>query len=152
VDQADILQDLAEGLFLSGDDNAARQRLQEVEELIGSEYLIVPGEPMPQTELPSEHFWPLGKVERLRGKMAFTQGRIGAGLQHYILAYAYYERFSPDAVEKEDMVESLYNYLYELPVEQQQQVLELARIWVGEHGLEMEVGALLETLDALLGV
>jgi tetratricopeptide (TPR) repeat protein len=152
VNRADILQDLAEERFRSGDYAVAQRRLQEVEELIGSEYRIVPGEHVPGSELPSQYFWPLGKVERLRGEMAFTQEQFEQGLQHYVLAYAYFVRFSPDAVQKDDMLESLYIHLRDLPIERQQALVESVRAWTQEHDIGVDVGSFVEILESLLGV
>lgn len=152
IDQADVLEDLAEVLFSSGDRAAAEQCLEEVETLMGPEYRIVPGAEMPPEELPHENFAPLGKVEMLRGQMAFARGELEEGLRHYVLAYAYFGRFSPDAREKDIMVEYLYNHLRGAPVERQRETLEAIRTWVSEHNLEVEVGPFVETQEALLGV
>jgi tetratricopeptide (TPR) repeat protein len=152
TDRADILQDLAEVLFHSGDEAAAQDCLVEVEALIGPEHRIVPGEEMPGEEVPHERFAPLGKVEMLRGQMALTQGQIEEGLRHYVLAYAYFVRFSPDAIEKDVMVEYLYNDLRGVSLERQHQVLESVRTWIDQCGLGTEIGAFLEAQEALLGV
>jgi len=107
---------------------------------------------MPAEGLPHENFAPLGKVEMLRGQMAFAQGELEEGLRRYVLAYAYFGRFSPDAREKDIMVEYLYNHLRGAPVERQRETLEAIRTWVSEHNLEVEVGPFVETQEALLGV
>jgi hypothetical protein len=88
----------------------------------------------------------------LRGQMALTQGQIEEGLRHYVLAYAYFVRFSPDAIEKDVMVEYLYNDLRGVSLERQHQVLESVRTWIDQCGLGTEIGAFLEAQEALLGV
>jgi len=152
VDRADTLQDLAEVLFFSGDEAAARQRLTEVEELMGPKHRIVPGEHVPGEEQPHEHYAPLRKVEMLRGQMAFAQGQLEEGLRHYVLAYAYLVHFSPDATEKDTMVEYLYNHLRGVPVERQQEALETVRVWVHQYDLGVGVVSFVQTLEDLLGV
>jgi tetratricopeptide (TPR) repeat protein len=152
VDRADVLQDLAEVLFVTGDKDGAQQCLMEIEELIGPEYRILPGEQMPGEELPHDQFAPLGKVEMTRGQMAFAQGQLEQGLQHYVLAYAYFARFSPDAVEKDTLLEYLYKHLRDLPAERQQALLESVRAWVGQYDPDTDVGSFVLTLDDLLGV
>ena len=151
IERADTLQDLAEVFFDIGDQKTAQEHLTQVEELIGPEYRIVPGEPESGKDLPREYFAPLGKVEMLRGQMSFEQGQLVKGLQHYILAYAYFVRFSPDAVEKDTMVEYLYNHLREAPVEQRRGALEDVRVWARLHSMGVDVEPFLEILGNLLG-
>jgi tetratricopeptide (TPR) repeat protein len=152
IDRADTLQDLAETLFSSGDKEAARQCLVEVEELIGPEHRIVPGEHIPGEELPHEHFAPLGKVEMTRGQMAFAQGQLEEGLRHYVLGYAYFVRFSPDAVEKDTLLEYLYNRLRDLSVERQQVLVESIRTWAQQYDTGVDIESFVQTLEDLLGV
>jgi tetratricopeptide (TPR) repeat protein len=152
VNKADIRQDLAEGCFLSGDDSAAQEQLQAAEDLIGPEHRIVPGQPAPKEELPNEYFRPLGKIERLRGDMAFAQEQFEAGLQHYTLAYAYFMRFSPEAVEKDKILESLYRHLRDLPVEHQQSLVEMVRRSIQQYDIGLGLDLLAGTLTDLLGV
>jgi len=152
VDRADTLEDLAEVLFFSGDGVAARQCLEEVETLIGPEYRIVPGEQQPAAGLPNDHFVPLGKVEMMRGQMAFAREQLEEGLEHYVLAYGYFVRFSPDAVEKETLIEYVYNHLRDVSLERQQEVLASVRTWVDKYRLGTEAGGFLKTLQDLLGV
>lgn len=151
VDRANTLQDLAEVFFFSGDREVAQERLREVEELIGPEHQIIPGEHVPEEELPHEYFAPLGKVEMTRGQMAFAQGQLEKGLRHFVLAYAYFVRFSPEAVEKDTLVEYLYNHLRGASIERQQDVLESVQAWVEQYNLGVDVGSFLETLENLLG-
>jgi hypothetical protein len=152
VDRADILEDLAEVLFVSGDNAGVQQCLTEIEELMGPDHRIVPGEQTPGEELPHEHFAPLGKAEMLRGQMAFAQGQSEKGLQHYVLAYAYLARFSPDAVEKDTLLEYLYKRLRDLPIDRQQALMDSVRAWVHQYDPGVDVGSFVQTLDDLMGV
>jgi tetratricopeptide (TPR) repeat protein len=152
LEKADTLQDIAETLFFSGDEKTARKRLQQIEELIGEAHRIIPGERVPEPDAPHEHFAPLGKVEMTRGQMAFTRGDPEQGLQHYILAYAYLMHFSTDAVEKDTLLEYLYNRLRILPIERQQALLASISAWIQEHDTGVDVEPFVQTLKSLLGV
>ncbi|HET89580.1 MAG TPA: tetratricopeptide repeat protein, partial [Chloroflexi bacterium] len=152
VERGDAMQDLAEVLFLVGDLDAAQQCLAEVEALIGSDYRIVPGGQPPPESLPTEYFAPLAKVEMTRGQIAFDQGDSEIGIQHYVLAYVYFMRFSPDALEKYALVEYLYKRLHSLPVERQRVLMELIRMWAAQHNLGVDIGPFMEILESLVGV
>jgi tetratricopeptide (TPR) repeat protein len=153
IDRADTLQDLAEVLFASSDPSAAQRHLAQVEALIGPEYQIIPGKQVPAKELSHEYFAPLGKVEVLRGHMAFAQGHLEEGLQHYIIGYAYFMRFSPDALEKITMVEPVYNRMLSLPINDQRNLMESIRGWLTQHGdPDMKVANFVQNVGDLLGV
>lgn len=152
VERSDILQDLAETLFFSGDEAAARRCLAQVEELIGFEYHIIPGEHLPPENLPRDPFAPLGKVEMMRGQMAFAREQPEEGLKHYIMAYAYFVHFSPDAVEKDTLLEYLYRRLRDMPIEGQRALMASARSWGLQHDTGVDIGSFMQTLEDLLGV
>ncbi len=152
VDRADALQDLAEILFVAGDELSARQYLSEIEELIGVAHRIVPGEHVPEAGLAPEYFAPLGKAEMQRAQMALTQGRLQEGLEHYMAAYAYLERFSPDAEEKDTMLQYLYNNLRDRPVDELRSLFKDVRTWLQQNDLGVDLTPFLETLESLLGV
>lgn len=152
VERANVLQDLAEGLFLSGDISAARRQLAEIEKLIGEDYRITPGRHLPGEELPGEYFWPLGKVERLRGDMAFEEGNLEEGLHHYLISYAYFVRFSPDAVEKDTLVDGLYARLRDVEVEKKRELVESMHTGAQQHDVGVDAGPFVKTLKDLLGV
>jgi tetratricopeptide (TPR) repeat protein len=152
VEQADIVQDLAEVLFFSGDSPAARKCLAEIEGMLGPEHQIVPGKHLPDETLPREPFAPLGKVEMTRGQMAFAEGKVEEGLRHYMLAYAYLMRFSPDAVEKDVLLDYLYKRLRDMPVERQRALMESVRAWTKQHDMGVDISSFVQTLEDLLGV
>jgi tetratricopeptide (TPR) repeat protein len=152
VDQANALQDLADVLFLIGDQKGAEQCLVQVQELIGADHHIVPGQPMPKEGLPTEHFSPLGKVEMTRGQIAFSQNQFEDGLRHFVMAYAYFMRFSLDAAEQDSLVEYLYKRLHDLPVDQQQTLMETIRNWSREYNMDAYVGEFVQTISNLVGV
>lgn len=151
-ERANALQDLAETQFDLGDSKAALENLEKIEKLIGHEYLIVPGEQIPETGLPAQHFEPLGKMEMLRGQMAFARGNWQEGLQRNILAYAYFMRFSPDAVKKDTMVEYLYRHLQGLPIEYQEVLVRDAYTWINIYELGDDVVALVKAISELFGL
>jgi tetratricopeptide (TPR) repeat protein len=151
-EKADALQDLAETQFDLGDHRAALASLENIEALIGTEYLIIPGEQIPNPGLPSQHFEPLGKMEMLRGQMAFALGNWQDGLRHNVLAYTYFMRFSADAVKKTTMVEYLYRHLQILPVEQQQEILRGTYAWINDSKLSDTGIELLQAIGELFGI
>jgi len=151
-ERADALQDLAETLFDLGDSKGALEKLERIETLIGQEYLIILGKQTPEASLPAQHFEPLGKMEMLRGQMAFAAGEWQEGLQRNILAYAYFMRFSPDAVKKATMVEYLYKHLQGLSIERQETLVRGAYTWISTHKLGDDVVAFVEAISKLFGV
>ena len=148
VERADILQDLAETLFNAHNAEEANKRLKQVED-------ILPSATMAQTvgeRLPSQYYWPLGKAERLRGMMAFTQNQPESALQHFVLAYVYFVRFSPDALEKDALVDSLYTHLVTLPAKRQRELIESTRAWVESQGLpEADTNSFISIIADLVG-
>ena len=152
VDRANTLQDLAEILFLLGDDEAAEDRLAEVEALIGREHRLVPGEQAPPVELPTEYFAPLGKVEMTRGQISFARGQFTEGLRHFVLAYAYFVRFSPEAGEKDTLLEYLYTHLREFPIDRQRSLMVSVRTWVQEYDIGVDIYSFVQALESLIGV
>ena len=151
-ERADALQDLAETQFDLGDSKTASENLEKIEKLIGGEYLIIPGEQIPDANLPAQHFEPLGKMEMLRGQMGFASGEWQEGLHRNILAYAYFMRFSPDAVKKDTMVEYLYRHLQGLPIENQETLVREAYAWINTYELGDDVVALVRAISELFGV
>jgi tetratricopeptide (TPR) repeat protein len=151
-ERADALQDLAETLFDLGDSKGALEKLGRIETLIGQEYLIIPGKQTPEASLPAQHFEPLGKMEMLRGQMAFAAGEWQEGLQHNILAYAYFMRFSLDAAKTATMVEYLYKHLQNLSIERQETLVRGAYTWINTHKLGDAVLELVEAISKLFGV
>ena len=152
VNRADILEDLAEVLFFSGDEEGAKEKMTDIEELIGDEYLIRPEKEAPPDHLPPEYFAPLGKVEMLRGQIAFEHDEREKGIEHYVLAYAYFARFSPDAVEKDMLLDYLYKRLRELPVDRQKALMDTLRERTAEYQTGVDVESFIRDLEDLLGV
>ncbi|HDQ72380.1 MAG TPA: ATP-binding protein [Chloroflexi bacterium] len=150
--RANTIQDLADVSFLLGDQKGVLQSLAQVEALIGPEYRIVPGQQAPDDDLPTEYFAPLGKVEMTRGQMAFSQGNLQEGIQHYLLAYAYFIRYSSEAAEKDTLIEYLYKRLYDLPVDQQQALLKSVQAWSEANNLGVDVSSFIQALENLLGI
>lgn len=152
ADRANILQDLAECHFWQGDVVGANQRISEIETLVGPELLIKYGQPLPSAEAPSQFFLPLGKVERLRGEIAFKRNNHKAGTESFLLACAYFQRYSPDAADRDATVQRLYRHIRSLPGEQQEELMKHAQRWVGgDPGLAPLVQPGLHLLQELLG-
>ncbi len=150
--RADVLQDLAEALYDLGDIEEAQNILDQIRTLIGPDYEIIPGEHIPQIDLPRQHFEPLGKAELMLGQTAFMQKKWSEGIQHYILAYMYFARFSSDAVKKDVMIEYLYNHLQGLHVSEQQETLKQAQAWITKNQLGEEAETFLITVGELFGI
>ncbi len=149
TDKADLMQDLAEAYFRSGNIGKAEEILQEIEGLF-SKHLIVPEEgKQPSEELPREPLYILGKVEALRAELEFASEKWKEGLRHYLLAYAYFRYFSPDAVQVDDMVEYFYKYFTAFA--NRRQVMEGAEELVQELNLGIDVSEFLQDLQDLLG-
>ena len=151
-DRADCLQDLAELLQDSADPQSAQERLNDLERLIGDEYTITLGK-VPHPDLATELFLPLGKAERLRGDIDFDIGEHAMGMEHYVLAYAYFARFSPVTIERDRTIEQAYARLRGLSLEEQKALCESAAKWAAEYNdPRAEVKTLAEELGHLLGV
>ncbi len=153
VARADTLQDLAEVLFALGDRTAVEKTIAQIETSIGDDYLILPDQQkVPSKGLSVEYFSPLGKVEMLRGQLAWTDKRLEECVQHFIIAYAYFMHFSADAVEKATMLEYLYNHLSDESLSRQQALMETIRTWVAAHNFDVDVGPFVQALGDLLGI
>ena len=152
VERASVLEDLAETQFMAGDAKKANAKVAEVEQLIGPEYRIIPRKQLPAEDLATEYFSPLGKVELLRGQMAFAKGRLEEGLGHYLLAYAYFKHFSTDAVELDTLMGYLYARLHELSAPEQARLMAAVHKAVGEQDFGVDMGSFAQILGDLLGI
>lgn len=152
IERASLLEDLAETEFMADDVARANDTLAKVETLIGSEYRILPGEQLPAEDLAAEYFSPLGKVELLRGQMAFQDSHYDKGMQHYLFAYAYFRRFSADAVELDTLVGYLYARLQELSASELRHLMEAVHKTVREQDLGVDVRPFARILEDLLGI
>ncbi len=115
VERAEIQQDLAECLAAEGNYDDAEAKLNDAVATIGEEYAIKPGERLPEPELPTEPFWSLGTIERLRARIAYDQAQFEDGIKHSSMAYAYFRRNWPDSPEKMVTLELAYHRLKVLP-------------------------------------
>lgn len=148
--RADTLEDWAELKMYRGVPDEAEAKLLEVEQLVPQEYHILEtndcGTPLPATE----YFWPLGKVERLRGQMAFDLKEYAGALQHALLAYTYFIRFSPEAQEQHTTIRITYEALGFLPMKRQEELLSDLRGWAEDRRC-LEYASFFGTLEGLLG-
>jgi len=152
VERADTLHDLAEVLFAINDEAAAYACLDQIVEMIGEDYLIVPGHHTPKAGLHYEYFAPLGKVELIKEREAFKQGLWVEGVKHDILAFAYFTHFSPDAVESDNMIEPLYHHLQGVSVDLQREILEEVRNWANSTDFGVDISGFMEDVTRLFGV
>jgi tetratricopeptide (TPR) repeat protein len=150
--RASVLEDLAEAQFMAGDEAKANATLAEVERLIGSEYQIVPGKQLPAENLATEHFSPLGKVELLRGQMAFEKGRFEEGVGHYLLAYAYFKHFSAEAAELDTLMGYIYIGLQGLAPPDLLDLMEVMHKAVREQDFGVDVHSFAQVLEDLVGI
>lgn len=155
AEKGDLLEDLAELLFLMGDRQTAETTLQEVEKWIGNDALLIPGKHEPTPDTPNWYFLPLGQVERLRSEMAARELKYFEALQHYVIANVYFERFSPNAVEKNRMTEELYfSHLYKLSSQDRQVLLENIDAWGEKYNYQLagvDLRIFLNLLGRMLG-
>lgn len=149
VDRFDVQQDQAELFFSSDLVEEAKQKMLEIEEDLGLEFRIRPPDCAPAPGLPAENFWPLGKVERLRGEIAFKAREYGPGLQHFLLSYAYFQRFSPQALERNQMLETLFDYLSHLAADERTDRMQELRTWVEQNQACLEGLAVQDFLKEL---
>ena len=83
--------------------------------------------------LPSEYYLPLGKAARPRGKMSFEQGENEQALQQFVVAYAYFHRFSADTPEKDQMIDLVYDKLTGLDIQLQRRLVTQTREWAEQQ-------------------
>jgi tetratricopeptide (TPR) repeat protein len=156
TEQADVIEDMAEVLFSFGDFAAAENKLQEVERMIGERAIIRPGETVQPEDVPNWFFQPLGKLERLRGGMAFDSGNAGEGMQHFVVAYAYFTLFSPESVEKERMLMPLFtNHLRSFGFDEQRDLFLQTKEWARKSDYMfggVDVRPFIKTLGNMLGM
>jgi tetratricopeptide (TPR) repeat protein len=155
LDRADILEDIAELHAVQGAYESAYKSLQQVEEALAPQAAEEPGHVAQNTHLPSEYYLPLGKAERLRGKIEFDKGDEGdfaQALQHFVKAYAYFHRFSTETPEKDPMTDLVYDNLTRLDIETQSQLVTTTREWADAQPFSDDVKGLTETLRDLTGV
>jgi tetratricopeptide (TPR) repeat protein len=134
ISKADILQDIAWLRFLWGNIEDAEAHLDKIEAMVGETYLLKPGMDPEEKTLPTQYYWPLGKAERLRGEIYITTGRYFEGLKRFLFAYAYFSRFSEDAVEKNMLIDTVYKRIKKLPDGEQRRLLEDLRKWSADNG------------------
>lgn len=150
VERANTLHDLASVQYSMGNVEKARETLERVEEVIGRENLIIPSQQLPAETQADELFHPLGKVEWLRGRMALADSRPEDGAQHFVLAYAYIKRFSPDAVQVQFLLDDLYGYLHEVPEQERSQFMARVKQVAYEQALGVDVSPFVQTLQDLI--
>lgn len=151
---ADALEDLAEVQWGLEEGEEAEATLQRAEVLIDAKYRIVQGQGLPASEeTPSTELWlPMGKIELLRGTMAFDCGDFRKGMTHHLFAYAYFHRYSPDAVQLANQVRNVYMVLRKRHGGELQDLIEHAREVITQHKLQEETASFMKRFNDLLGL
>ncbi|RLC90322.1 MAG: hypothetical protein DRI79_05230 [Chloroflexi bacterium] len=161
--KADCYEDLAQVEFIRGPEGYAEALnwLDEAEGSIEPQYRITE-QGLPAIEEPVQGYWVmLGKTELLRGHIAFAEGRAKEdsgqdpdpdyqkAIQHYVLATAYFEAFSPQAHELKTTLDSMYDRLRKLSVRRLARLRSYAEDVAG--GYNLDVARFLDMFDSTLG-
>ncbi|HDD23814.1 MAG TPA: tetratricopeptide repeat protein, partial [Chloroflexi bacterium] len=149
VEKADAQQDLAETLFFSGDEVGAEECLEQIKRSLDEDIVTLSEKAAPQ--IPNEYYLPLAKVEMTHGQIAFMHGKEAEGLQRFLQAYVYFTLFSPDAVEKDALLEYLYKRMRDLTVVQQRDLMEKVRDRAFQSQLQDKFGVNVESFVRDLG-
>jgi Tfp pilus assembly protein PilF len=118
-----------------GDDGRADQELKKVISRVPSEYLITPGQGLPERDLPQSFLWvQLGKSQSLYGQMAMKRFRDSKGSErlehleaagyHYTLSLAYDELFAAEFRDMRRGMERIYDNMKKL---NRQEFLDVCR-------------------------
>lgn len=102
MEQADLLEDLAEIHFNRGEYDSAEELLERSDQLIPVEYYITRREGLPSLEEADPNLWLiLGKNRVLRGRMAFAQRDYEKAMEAYLLSKNYFALYSIDSMERD---------------------------------------------------
>ncbi|MBU0702547.1 MAG: hypothetical protein KKC18_01610, partial [Chloroflexi bacterium] len=161
--RADCYEDLALVECIRGPKGHADvlKWLDKAQDNIEAQYRItVQG--LPKIDEPAQGYWVmLGKIELLRGHVAFARGREkeNAGqkadsdycqaMQHYVFATAYFEAFSPHAHELKTTLDSMYDRLRRLLACQLAHLRKHAKDVAKDHNLDLT--HFLDMFDSTLG-
>ena len=161
--RADCYEDLALVEYMRGPKGYADvlKWLDKAQDNVEAQYRItVQG--LPTIDEPVQGYWVmLGKVELLRGHVAFARGREkeNAGqeadsdyrqaMQHYVFATAYFEAFSPHAHELKTTLDSMYDRLRRLLARQLAHLRKHAKDVAKGHNLDLT--HFLKMFDSTLG-
>jgi tetratricopeptide (TPR) repeat protein len=118
---ADAHEDLAQVFFQDGNHKYSQTSLQAAEDQIPDIYKLTPGiapHDVPLEECIEEFWQILGKIELLRGYLVYDVGASSEGqasrpilenaMEHFVRAYAYFERYSDQAAGLETTLKQLY--------------------------------------------
>jgi hypothetical protein len=162
LEEAGMLVDYAEMLFVWGNLTSARQWLEQFAAKWVSRYkqpaLDVQ---LNLEEISAQFLRPLGKYWRLKGQIALSEARKGQftntskkteAMQHFTRASVCFERFSPTGKETETMVELLNDELRPQPVALKRELIQCLRASAEDLGTPEASKAFVEPLSRLLGV
>jgi hypothetical protein len=155
AEKADINEDLAETYFCKGEIKETEQSLDAVWDLLGQDCRMEPGRKKPDCRKPNRYYLPLGKVERLKGEIALDKKEYLQSLQHFTMAYAYFEQFSKTAVEKNKMTATVSSmFLQQVPLVERNRAMSGLRAWMDDCSYligGVKVREFVVTLGRLIG-
>jgi len=119
----DACEDLAQTFFQRQDYDYTELWLQRAEERIPDQYRVKKGvgiRQIPAEECVEEYWQLMGRIELLRGYLAYELGQGNGGskasrpvleeaMQHFVFAAAYFERYSPRSLGLETVFKQLYD-------------------------------------------
>ncbi len=161
--EADCYEDLAQVEFIRGPEGYAEalKWLDKAEGSIEPQYRIT-ARGLPRIEEPVQGYWVmLGKIELLRGHVAFATGQekenvnqnpdpdYQEAIRHYVLATSYFEAFSPKAHELNTTLDSMYDRLRKLLAHQLAYLRKHAEGVAGDYNLDAT--RFLDMFDSTLG-
>jgi tetratricopeptide (TPR) repeat protein len=152
IDAGDLLQDLAEVYFDLGQRNAADDLYKKLCDIVPSGFVLQLPYDAQQTQVQSELYLPLGKMEMLQGQMDFADKRAVEGLQHYVYAYVYFSRFSDEALEIDTMIEYLHKHLRAFSLARQQEIFREVIHWLKQNRLTQVCRPFTRNLADLVGM
>lgn len=125
LERWDTRVDFAEYYFRAGNAPEATKQLQNLEKKLP---------PVQTAESLAPEFCRLrGKMERLRGEMTQAKDDSLLALKHYIRAYSYFDRFSPQDRKRRSMSNKVHEVLVKLSEKSQDPQVELQKWLLDEH-------------------
>lgn len=161
--RADCYEDLAHVEYIRGSEGHADllKWLDKAQDSVERQYQITE-QGLPVIDEPAQGYWVmLGKVELLRGYVAFASGKekedlnqeadpdYKQAIQHYVFATAYFETFSPRAHELTITLDSVYDRLRKLSTRRLARLRKHAGNVARSHNLD--ITRFLGIFDSTLG-
>ncbi|MBC7250797.1 MAG: tetratricopeptide repeat protein [Anaerolineae bacterium] len=127
----DIMEDLAHLYFERGELDLAEQWVDRAWEAIDEQYHLKEGVGFAEIEQPVPIFWNvLGKLALRRGYIAHRREQWDQAVRNWVQAFAYFDKFAPDAGATGPTASYIYRLLCALPAET---LNELAKVCTEEE-------------------